>query len=129
MTLLVEMRTKRREWTRSIEQTKASHWKEFLDNAKAGNLWKAAVYIGPRDNYANIPLLKVGEREVADDNSKAQPLLEYFFPKMAGPTPETTTIPNEEIPWGPITELEIEKAPKAAKGNTAPGEDSLPTLV
>jgi hypothetical protein len=70
MTLFVEMRTMRREWTRTIEKAKVAHWKTFLDTASSGNLWKAAAYIGSRDNYANIPLLKVGNREVVD-NDKA----------------------------------------------------------
>ena len=30
------MRTRRREWTRTIERAKATHWKEFLDKA---NIW------------------------------------------------------------------------------------------
>ncbi|KAI2739170.1 hypothetical protein DTO013F2_9445 [Penicillium roqueforti] len=34
-----------------------------------------------------------------------------------------------ELPWQPITELEIQRSLKAAKGSTAPGEDGLPTLV
>jgi len=58
MALFVEMRTKRGEWTRTIEKAKAVHWGRFLHTASSGNLWKAAAYIGPRDNYANIPLLK-----------------------------------------------------------------------
>ena len=57
----MEIRVKRREWTRTIEQTKATHWKEFLDNASSGNLWKVTIYIGPRDSYTNIPPLKVGD--------------------------------------------------------------------
>jgi hypothetical protein len=56
-------------------------------------------------------------------------LLNSFFPKMAEPTLESTTPTREEIPWEPVTKLEIERALKAAKGNTALGEDSLPTLV
>lgn len=36
---------------------------------------------------------------------------------------------KEEIPWEPITEDEIYRALKAAKKNTAPGQDVLPTMV
>lgn len=124
-----KMHTKRREWTRMIEKTKTAHWKEFLDTASSGTLWKAAAYMGPRDNYTNIPPLKVGKREVTDNTDKAHALLESFFPQMAEPTPEAVTPMREEIRWTPITELEIEKALRAAKGSTAPGEDGLPTLV
>jgi ribonuclease HI len=127
--LFAEMRTKRREWTRTIEKTKSAHWNEFLDAASSGTLWKAAAYLGPRDDYANIPPLMVGEREIAQNAEKAQVLLESFFPRTAEPTLEDVTPIREEIPWIPINELEIERALKAAKGNTAPGEDCLPTLV
>ena len=34
-----------------------------------------------------------------------------------------------ELPWHPITELEIERSIRTAKGTTAPGEDNLPMLI
>ena len=34
-----------------------------------------------------------------------------------------------ELPWLPITEIEIERSLKAAKGTTVLGEDNLPMLV
>ncbi|KAF4233525.1 hypothetical protein CNMCM6805_009182 [Aspergillus fumigatiaffinis] len=55
--LFQDMRQKRREWTRTIEKAKATHWKEFLD-AKEGHLWKAATYMRLRDQYSNIPTLR-----------------------------------------------------------------------
>jgi hypothetical protein len=61
--LYAEMKTKRREWTRTIEKAKAAHWKDFLDAASAGTLWKAAAYLGPRENYANMPTLKTESRK------------------------------------------------------------------
>jgi hypothetical protein len=42
---------------------------------------------------------------------------------MAEAAEENTVAPTEEIPWEPITELEIYRSLKAAKGTTAPGED------
>jgi len=79
--------------------------------------------MGPRDYYANIR-----ETEIADNKDKARALMECFFPNMADPIPEMSTT-QKEIPWESITKLEIERALKAMKGNTAPGEDGLPTLV
>jgi hypothetical protein len=73
--------------------------------------------MGPRDNYANIPPLKVGETEIADSKDKARALMECFFPKMANPIPTTQ---KEEILWEPITKLEIERALKAMKGKHHP---------
>ncbi|KAF4228839.1 hypothetical protein CNMCM8980_000121 [Aspergillus fumigatiaffinis] len=42
---------------------------------------------------------------------------------------ECAVSPPGEIRWEPITELEIYRSIKAAKGTTAPGEDGIPTLV
>lgn len=47
---------------------------------------------------------------------------------MAEPL-EGPTTPAIELPWLPITEVEIQRSLKAAKASTAPGEDGLPTLV
>jgi ribonuclease HI len=127
--LFQNMRQKRREWTRTIEKAKATHWKEFLDKAGEGHLWKAATYMRPRDQYSNIPTLNVGEEEVTNNEDKAKAFLEAFFPKTAEAEEENSVAPTEDIPWEPITELEIYRSLKAAKGTTAPGEDGIPTLV
>ena len=55
--------------------------------------------------------------------------MECFFPRMTDPVPEEETAVKEEIPWEPIIEAEIYRALKAAKKNTAPGQDGLPTMV
>ena len=55
-----------------IEKTKAAHWNDFLDTARAGTQWKAAAYLGLRDSYANIPPLKFGDKEAVDNPEKAQ---------------------------------------------------------
>ena len=81
--LFAEMKSKCRAWTRMIEKTKVAHWNDFLDTARAGTLWKAAAYLGPRDSYANIPPLKFGDKEAVDNPEKAQALLESFFPQGA----------------------------------------------
>lgn len=72
--LFNDMRQKRREWTRTIEKVKATHWKEFLDKAQEGHLWKAATYMRPRDSHTNIPPLKVGSEEVTANDAKARVL-------------------------------------------------------
>jgi hypothetical protein len=45
MNFFVEMRTRRREWTRAIQRTKAIHWNEFLDKASSRTVWKATPYL------------------------------------------------------------------------------------
>jgi ribonuclease HI len=123
------MRQKRREWTRTVEKAKATHWKQFLDEAKEGQLWKAATYMRPRESYASIPSLKVGEEELSDNEDKAKAFREAFFPKMAEAEEENIAPAPVEIPWEPITKEEIYRSLKGAKGTTAPGEDEIPTLV
>ncbi|THC88516.1 hypothetical protein EYZ11_012034 [Aspergillus tanneri] len=129
LALFEEMRCKRRAWTRLIEKTKSTHWRDFLDKAGEGHLWKAASYMRPRDSYANMPPLTVGDREVTDNKDKAKVLMESFFPKMAEPSEDMVTTEREEIPWEPLTEHEVYKAVIKARGTTAPGEDGIPTLV
>ena len=129
MSLFEDMRQKRMEWTRTIEKAKTSHWKAFLDEAGEGNLWRAATYMKPRDSWGCTPTLRVGDRELADNEDKAQAFMDSFFPPMAPAEDETLTNAPSELPWQPITELEVFRSLKSAKSSTAPGEDGLPTLV
>jgi hypothetical protein len=129
MSLFTEMRIKRRAWTRTIEKAKAAHWKEFLDGAAEGHLWKAASYMCPQESYGNIPPLKTATEEVSDNEGKAKLLLDTFFPKTADPIKEDVPLQHQEIRWEPVTAQEIHRALTAAKGTTAPGEDGIPTLV
>ena len=122
-----DMRQKRREWARTIEKAKNSHWKTFLNEAGEVNLWKA--YMKPRDSWDCTPALKVGNREVADNKEKAQAFMDSFFPPMALAEDETLKNAPSELSWEPISEVEIYRSLKAAKSPTAPGEDGLPTLV
>ena len=128
--LFRDMCRKRREWTRTIERAKRSHWKEFLDKARSSTtLWKAATFMKPRDHYANVPPLSIGDTEVHDNADKARIFLESFFPRMDEPEDEPEGASKEELGWQPLTEVEIERALKAANGKKAPGVDGLPMLV
>jgi hypothetical protein len=93
VSLFESMRWKRREWTRTIKKVKATHWKEFLDKAQEGHLWKTATYMRPRDPYTNIPILTVGMEEVSNNKEKAKAFLEAFFPKMADAKEEEPKTP------------------------------------
>lgn len=108
---------------------KATHWKQFLDEAGEGKLWKAATYMKPRETWGCIPTLQVGLEEITRNEDKAKAFLDTFFPAINTPEPGPPTSPHPELPWPPITELEIERALRSAKGTTAPGEDNLPMLV
>jgi hypothetical protein len=48
---------------------------------------------------------------------------------MAPAQDETLANAPCEMPWQPISDLEVFRSLKAAKSSTAPGEDGLPTLV
>lgn len=83
----------------------------------------------PRNPYSNNPTLKVGSEDVNDSQDKAKAFLETFFPKAADAEEETIPPCQDEIKWEPISELEIYRSLKAAKGTTAPGEDGISTLL
>jgi ribonuclease HI len=127
--LFQDMQRKRRAWTRTIEKVKLQHWKEFLDKAGEGHLWKAASYMKPRESYGCIPPLKDGTNEVVDNACKAKLFMDAFFPKMAAPEAREDPEPNEEIRWDPITKEEVYRALQCMKARKAPGEDEIPTLV
>jgi hypothetical protein len=123
------MHKKRRTWTRTIEKAKTAHWKEFLDSAGEGHLWKAISYTRARESYASIPPLRRETEEITDHTEKAKLLMETFFPNMAQPEDVAHTEKREEIPWVRLTEEEVHRALQAAKPMKAPGEDGLPMLV
>jgi hypothetical protein len=83
----------------------------------------------PREAWGGVPALRVGTNILSENEEKAQAFLDAFFPQMDEPHGESLTSAPLELPWQPITELEIERSLKAAKSSTAPGEDDLPTLV
>jgi ribonuclease HI len=127
--LFQEMQQKRRAWTRTIEKVKKSHWKQFLDGAGEGMLWKAATYMKPREAWGCVPTLHVDSKELVENEDKATAFMDSFFPEMDEPDENPLFQTPPELPWPPITELEIQRSLKAAKSSTAPGEDGLPTLV
>lgn len=127
--MFAETRERRHKWTRAIEKAKTSHWREFLDKAGEGHMWKAATYMRPRDAYTSIPAINVDTEEVTDNQRKAETFLDPFFTKMAEPDAEIESKPTEELPWVPITEQEICRSLRVGKGNTAPGRDGIPTLL
>jgi hypothetical protein len=55
--------------------------------------------------------------------------LDAFFSTINAPDPTYLTTSQLELPWQPITELEIQRSLNAANGTTVPGEDSLLMLV
>jgi hypothetical protein len=102
------MQQKRRAWTRTIEKAKASHWRQFLDEAGEGKLWKAATYMKPRETWGCTPTLRAGSEEIIQNEDKAKAFLDAFFPAMNTPEPSPPASPLPELLWHPITELEVE---------------------
>lgn len=83
----------------------------------------------PREAWGCVPALQVGDQELIENQDKAQAFLGSFFPEMNTPDASATIPAPLELPWQPLSELEIQRSLKAAKGTTAPGEDNLPMLV
>lgn len=52
-----------------------------------------------------------------------------FFPTMTPAEEEPLTESPAKLPWPPISEVEVYRSLKSAKGSTAPGEEGLPMLV
>lgn len=73
--------------------------------------------------------MHVGANELTENKEKAQAFLETFFPEMDEPHEGQSTQTPLELPWQPVTELEIQQSLRATKGSTAPGEDGLLMLV
>jgi len=82
MQLFTEMHTKRRAWTRTIGEAKAAHYKDSSDQASTQTVWKTTLYFSRQDEYANIPLLQVGNQEFTDKQGKAEVLMRTFFPTI-----------------------------------------------
>jgi hypothetical protein len=74
MVLFAKMCTKRGEWTRTIDKTKAAHWKAILDTPSSGYLWMATAYMELNHKYANLPLLKAGDRKAVEIDENVQVL-------------------------------------------------------
>lgn len=58
------------------------------------------------------------------NEDKSEDFFEAFFPVMNTPDSSPPALPELESPRHLITELELERPLKAAKGATAPGEDN-----
>ncbi|CEJ55656.1 hypothetical protein PMG11_01904 [Penicillium brasilianum] len=123
------MQQKRRAWTRTIEKAKVSHWRQFLDEAGKGKLWKAATYMKYREIWGCTPTLRAGSEEIIQNEDKAKAFLDAFFPAMNTPEPSPPASPLPELLWHLITELKVKRSLRIARGTTAPGEDNLPMLV
>lgn len=93
-----------------IEKAKASHWRQFLDEAGEGKLWKAATYMKPRETWGCVPALKVDDQELIENEDKAQAFLDSFFPLMDTPEANSIIPAPLGLPWQPLTTLEIERS-------------------
>jgi hypothetical protein len=83
----------------------------------------------PRESWGCVPALHVDSNTLVENEDKARAFLDTFFPKMDQPHEDPLVETPLELPWPPLTELEVHRSLKVAKSSTAPGEDGLPTLV
>ncbi|KAJ5135375.1 uncharacterized protein N7515_004653 [Penicillium bovifimosum] len=115
--------------TAAFQDMRQKRRAQFLDEAGEGKLWKAATYMKPRETWGCTPTLRAGSEEITQNEDKAKAFLDAFCPIMHTPEPGPSISPHPELSWYPITELEVERSLRIAKGSTAPGEDNLPMLV
>lgn len=55
-----------------------SHWKQFLDEAGEGKLWKVATYMKSQEAWGCTPAMHVGANELTENKEKVQAFLETF---------------------------------------------------
>jgi hypothetical protein len=110
-----------------MDHQKATHWKEFLDNAS--NVWKANYFTKGASTPVQVPTLCKDGRVAQQDEDKANMLMEAFFP--VPPIPES---PSSQEPQRPpqsirvpdqITMQEATKAILASNPKKAAGVDGL----
>lgn len=77
---------------RTIRKANAVYWKEYLDKAGEGHLWKVVICIRPRDDYATIPALIISSKKVVDNEVQAKAFLDSFFLKMADADADIDTV-------------------------------------
>jgi hypothetical protein len=61
----------------------------------------------PRESWGCVPALQTDTGEHTKNEDKAQAFLNLFFPVINTPDPGNPTTSQLELPWQPITELEI----------------------
>jgi hypothetical protein len=59
----------------NYREVKASHWKQFLDPAREGILWKAVTYMKPREALGCVPALQVDTDELTENEDMAQAII------------------------------------------------------
>jgi ribonuclease HI len=110
-----------------MDYQKATHWKEFLDDAS--NVWNVNRFTKGASTPVQVPTLRTNGRTATQDKDKAEMLMDAFFP--VPPMPET---PDHQEPQRPpqsikvpnqITMQEATKAIFASNPKKAAGVDGL----
>lgn len=125
-----------REMAEAIKKSKDEHWKSWLENINARQIYTANKYAisGPTDFACDrVPSLKdpseVGDAAATTNGRKAQLLAKSFFPPLP-----TISIPSSAYPE-PIPDLpffsraRIIQATQSLQPFKAPGPDGIPNIV
>ena len=123
-----QFKQKRNEYFRLIQNTKQSHWHNFLETADGQNLFTAYKYTKPR-RVEKTPTLVLDGVLASDFTTKCDIFRTAMFPSP--PTASSTLVdPSGPIlPWPDITTSEIATAIGTSAPNKAPGPDGLNFLM
>ena len=108
----------------AIDESKATHWKEFLNDP--ANIWKANSYTKGGTTAFRVATLKDGNTEVPEDEDKATLLMRTFYPRPPEPQDAEPQQPETSIPV-PF-EITVEEVCDAIWKNNpakAPGPDQV----
>lgn len=106
MVLFGDMRQIRRARVRTINKAKILYWRQCLDETGEGKVWKAAIYMRPQDSRcSSCPQSRrsIGDRQPREGAG----VYCSFLPIRAPAQEESLALPLAELPWQPISEIEV----------------------
>ena len=137
-----EFRQINNSFAKAIEDAKATHWQEWIENISGNDVWKVNKYMNasPTDfGCQRIPHLnRPGGTKTSTGAEKAERLADVFFPSPGehpDDTPDFTERPHPTAPSLPSTTFSIFTADRVAqtlRGLSpfkAPGQSGIPNSV
>jgi len=134
-----ELKTLKNAYAAKIEETKLTHWINWLEDLEGNDLWTANNYITsePSDGgKARIPTLTTTASNgtithATSNEEKSEAIAKAFFPPAPQPTQDDdiNEYPDPIGPHTPFTKDQIKRAITKLSGYKAPGPDGICNIV